>query len=76
MFGSSPRLARLVGAAALLGAALALQPVAPATLHADADCTSEYDECITEASTMRSVIREMAYVECFAEWTGCVVRKL
>ena len=76
MFGTWLRASRLLGAAALLGAALTLQPAAPAPLQAGPDCTEQYDQCITEASRKRPVIREMAYVECLAEWTGCVVGKL
>lgn len=76
MSGTSRHLTRLVGAAALLGAALSLQPAAPAPLEADPNCTEQYDQCITEASAKRPIIREMAYVECLAEWTGCVIGKL
>lgn len=76
MFRPSLRVSRLVGAAALLGAALTLQPAAPAPLRAGAECSEDYDRCITEASRERPIIREMAYIECLAEWVGCVIGKL
>lgn len=76
MLASAGRTTRLLAAAALLGAALALQPAAPAPLRAGPDCTTQYEECITEASLLKPILREMAYIECLTEWTGCVLEKL
>lgn len=76
MSASTHRPSRLVAAAVLLGAALALQPAAPAALRAGPDCTDQYEDCITEARSKKPILREMAYVECLAEWSGCVADKL
>lgn len=76
MLAFAGRTPRLLAAAALLGVALALQPAAPAPLRAGPDCTTEYEECIAEASLKKPILREMAYIECLAEWTGCVLETL
>lgn len=76
MSDTTHRVTRLLAAAVLAGAALATGPGVPGSLSAEADCTDEYEACITEAREKPAIIREMGYVECLAEWTGCVLRKL
>lgn len=76
MSGTTRRVTNLLAAAVLMGAALAAGPGAPDPLLAEPDCTVEYHACIDEAREEPAIIREMGYVECMAEWTGCVLRKL
>lgn len=75
MLASLHRSTRFAAAAVMLGGALAFQPAAPPPLEAGIECTIAYTECIAQASTRKPVIREMGYIECLAEWVGCVKDK-
>lgn len=76
MLASAHRPSRLLAAVVLLAAALALPTAVPAPLRAGPDCTSQYEDCLNESRTKPAILREMGYVECLAEWTGCVMDKL
>lgn len=67
---------RLLGAAVLLGAALAFQPAVPAPLAAGPTCTDQYEDCINESRSKPRILREMGYIECLGEWGGCVAAKI
>lgn len=75
MLASLHRSTRLAAAAVLLGGALAFQPAAPPPLQAGIECTIAYTECLTKARKLAIPLRQMGYVECMAEWVGCVSKK-
>ncbi len=76
MLAPAHRPSRLLAAVVLLAAALALPPAVPGPLRAGPDCTTEYENCLNESRQKPAILREMGYVECLAEWTGCVMGKL
>lgn len=57
-----------VGVGAL---AFAPQPVA-----ADAECTRQYNQCLNDSWDLEGWSQTMADIECFAEYTGCVAKKV
>lgn len=60
-------LAMTVGASAL---AFGPQPVAAA------NCTENYNKCLNDSWYYEGVTQTLADIECFAEYAGCVRRKL
>ncbi len=46
------------------------QPVAAAS------CTEQYAQCLNDSWGLSPMLRTMADIECFAEYSGCVRRKL
>lgn len=57
--------------------AAAVLATAPDEARADGpDCTEDYQSCIAEAGLLDSPYQEIADVECAAELTGCIARKL
>lgn len=75
MLASLHRPTRLAAAAVTLAAALAFQPAAPPPLEAGIECTIEYTACLAKAETLATPLRQMGYIECMAEWVGCVSEK-
>ena len=60
----------LVLAMAAGAVTLVPQPVAAA------DCTTQYEQCLNDSWDTKGAVQVMADVECFAEYTGCIRRKL
>jgi hypothetical protein len=59
---------------AMLSLAVAFSLVSPR--DAAASCTDDYMICIAGAGLLEEPFRTMQDVECAAEWTGCVTKKL
>lgn len=58
---------------------LAISPGTARRVNAEPEpsCTKEYAQCIEEAAKIDNpILREMANIECFADWVGCVGRKI
>jgi hypothetical protein len=63
---------RLIGALVLVAAFGSF--AAPRPVLAQTPCTDAYEDCLVEASKKKGATRELAYIECFARWVGCVGR--
>ena len=68
-------LLRLFSVFALVAMISALVPRGAFALEA-ASCTDTYAACLNVAGQMREPYRSIADLECGAEYTGCVARKL
>jgi hypothetical protein len=71
----------IVAAAALVAplpvSALAIEePVEEAVDDQEGSCTEQYIQCIAEAGLLEEPFRTMADLECGAEWTACVAKKI
>lgn len=56
-----------------LGAAAPSAGVAQDT--SETECTDQYEACLNEAGQKSSPFRELADIECAAEYAGCVLDK-
>lgn len=65
---------KLVGTLLLFAAFASFAAPRPAV--AETDCTDSYEGCLVSAYKKSGVMRELAYVECFAKWTGCVAKEV
>ena len=62
---------------AVLTLAVMAVPIAPRAAEAEeADCTNQYVACLNDSYHLEGILQSMADLECFAEYTGCVTRKL
>lgn len=47
-----------------------------AAVAEDADCTRDYAECLNDSHDLDGVLQTLADIECMADYTGCVARKV
>lgn len=67
---------RLFSVFAIVAMLSALLPRGAFATTAEASCTDQYMACLNVAGQFREPYRSIADVECGAEYTGCVARKL
>lgn len=62
---------------AVLTLAVAMVGFAPRPAVAlEASCTDSYVKCLNDSYDLEGILRTMADLECFAEYTGCVAGKI
>ena len=65
---------KLIAVLTLAVAAVAFVP-RPAAAQ-EANCTDGYVKCLNDSYSLEGILRTMADLECFVEYTGCVAGKL
>ena len=62
---------------AVLTLAVATVALGPRPMAAQsADCTTDYVSCLNDTHHLEGWLQTMADLECFAEYSGCVAKKI